>query len=65
MKTEKVISFYDKLITKLLNDYHYYTSISIVGSNESAAKYLDRADEIMSIIEWCKYNYEEDCKNIN
>ena len=49
-------SFYNKLISKLMNDYNYYLDIQIGCSEEESDKYQDRAEEIYSIIEWCKNN---------
>lgn len=50
-------SFYNKLISKLMNDYNYYLDIQIGCSEKESEKYQDRAEEIYSIIEWCKKNY--------
>ena len=50
-------SFYNKLISKLMNDYNYYLDIQIGCSEKESEKYQDRAEEIYSIIEWFKKNY--------
>ena len=50
-------SFYDKLISKLMNDYNYYLDIQIGCNEKESEKYQDRAEEIYSIIEWCEKNY--------
>ena len=47
-------SFYNKLISKLMNDYNYYLDIQIGCTEKESEKYQDRAEEIYSIIEWCK-----------
>jgi hypothetical protein len=50
-------SFFDKLKLKLKNDYDYYMNISIMCNEVESEKYVDRAEEILSILEWCDKNY--------
>ena len=50
-------SFFDKLKLKLKNDYDYYMNISIMCNEVESEKYIDRAEEILSILEWCDENY--------
>lgn len=50
-------SFFDKLRNKLKNDYDYYMNISIMCNEVESEKYIDRAEEILSILEWCDKNY--------
>jgi hypothetical protein len=49
--------FFDKLKIKLKNDYDYYMNISIMCNEVESEKYVDRAEEILSILEWCDKNY--------
>ena len=49
--------FFGKLKIKLKNDYDYYMNISIMCNEVESEKYVDRAEEILSILEWCDKNY--------
>ncbi len=51
-------TFFDKLKIKLNNDYWYYVNISVGCSDAESEKYVDRAEEILNILEWCDKNYK-------
>ncbi len=51
-------TFFEKLVSKLKNDYNYYIDVTIMCNDEESQKYFDRAEEIMSILEWCEKNYK-------
>ncbi len=49
-------SLFEKLVSKLKNDYNYYMNVTIMFNDEESKKYFDRAEEIMDILEWCEEN---------
>lgn len=57
-KSNQEDSFFEKLVSKLKNDYNYYMNVTIMCTDAESKKYFDRAEEIMSILEWCKQNYK-------